>query len=84
MPSERMKMRRPHRITLSAQVIDLFPQLKAVTGHYPYIFIGRNHRKKSITKESVNQVIGLQGYKGSAIGHGFRHTLSTILHEEDF
>jgi len=79
-----MKMRRPHIVPLSTHVIDLFKQLKPITGHYPYIFIGRNNRSKPISKESVSQVIELLGYKGRATGHGFRHTMSTILHEEGF
>lgn len=83
-PAERMKMRRPHFVPLSAQVVDLFQQLKPITVHYPYIFIGRNNRNKPISKESINQVIELLGYKGRATGHGFRHTMSTILHEEGF
>ena len=69
---------------ISTQVIDLFKQLKPITGHYPYIFIGRNNRSKPICKESVTQVIELLGYKGRASGHGFRHTMSTILHEQGF
>lgn len=81
-PAERMKMRRPHLVPLSKQVIDIFQQLKPITGHYPYIFIGRNNRKKPISKESITQVRELLGYKGRATGHGFRHTMSTILHEE--
>ncbi|MFR2415493.1 MAG: tyrosine-type recombinase/integrase, partial [Veillonella nakazawae] len=84
-PAERMKMRRPHLVPLSRQVIDIFQQLKPITGHYPYIFIGRNSRKKPISKESITQVIELLGYKGRATGHGFRHPMSTILlHEEGF
>lgn len=79
-----MKMRRPHIVPLSTQVIDLFKQLKPITAHYPYIFIGRNNRSKPISKESVSQVIELLGYKGRATGHGFRHTMSTILHEQGF
>lgn len=83
-PAERMKMRRPHIVPLSTQVVDLFEQLKPITGHYPYIFVGRNNRSKPISKESVSQVIELLGYKGRATGHGFRHTMSTILHEKGF
>ena len=30
------------------------------------------------------QVIELLDYKGCAAGHGFRHTISTILHEANF
>ncbi|QGY27436.1 tyrosine-type recombinase/integrase [Pantoea cypripedii] len=84
LPAERMKMRRPHVVPLSTQVIALFEQLKPITSHYPYIFIGRNNRRKPISKESVSQVIELLGYKGRATGHGFRHTMSTILHEQGF
>ncbi|UYP73496.1 tyrosine-type recombinase/integrase [Pantoea dispersa] len=83
-PADRMKMRRPHIVPLSTQVIELFRQLKPITGNYPYVFIGRNDRKKPISKESVSQVIELLGYKGRATGHGFRHTMSTILHEHGF
>lgn len=39
---------------------------------------------KPISKASVNQVNESLGYKGRATGHGFRHTLSTILHEMGF
>lgn len=47
-PAVRMKMRRPHLVPLSTQVVDLFKQLKSITDHYPYIFIGRNNRSKPI------------------------------------
>ena len=84
MPAERMKMRRPHIVPLSTQVIELFKQLKPITSNYTYIFIRRNNRSKPICKESVTQVIERLGYKGRATGHGFRHTMSTILHEQGF
>ncbi|HAW2858635.1 TPA: tyrosine-type recombinase/integrase [Escherichia coli] len=83
-PAERMKMRRPHIVPLSSQVIELFKQLQPITSDYPYVFIGRNDRRKPLSKESVNQVIESLGYKGRTTGHGFRHTLSTILHEMGF
>ncbi|UKY36602.1 tyrosine-type recombinase/integrase [Pantoea dispersa] len=83
-PAERMKMRRPHIVPLSTQALALFKQLKPITENYPYIFIGRNSRDKPISKESISQVIELIGYKGRATGHGFRHTMSTILHENGF
>ena len=70
-----------HIAPLSTQVVDLLKQLKSITGHYPYIFIGRNDCRKPISKESVSQMIELLGYKGLATGHGFRHTISTLFHE---
>lgn len=83
-PAEVMKMKRPHVVPLSKQVIELFHSLKPLSGHYELVFIGRNDRRKPISKESVNQVIELLGYKGRLTGHGFRHTMSTILHEKGF
>jgi len=83
-PAEVMKMKRPHVVPLSAQVTGLFSSLKPMTGGYPLVFIGRNDHRKPISKESVNQVIELLGYKGRLTGHGFRHTMSTILHEQGY
>ena len=83
-PAEVMKMKRPHIVPMSDQVVALFESLKPITGLYPLVFVGRNDRTNPISKESVNQVIELLGYKGRLTGHGFRHTMSTILHEEGF
>lgn len=83
-PPEVMKMKRPHIVPLSEQVVELFQSLKPLTGMYPLVFVGRNDRTKPISKESINQVIELLGYKGRLTGHGFRHTMSTILHEQGF
>ncbi|WP_337137429.1 tyrosine-type recombinase/integrase [Morganella morganii] len=82
--AEVMKMKRPHVVPLSKQVIELFNSLKPLSGHYELVFIGRNDHRKPISKESVNQVIELLGYKGRLTGHGFRHTMSTILHEKGY
>ena len=83
-PADVMKMKRPHVIPLSMQVIELFSSLKPMTGGYPLVFIGRSDQRKPISKESINQVIELLGYKGRLTGHGFRHTMSTILHEQGY
>lgn len=36
-----------------------------------------------MSEASINQVIKRIGYGGKLTGHGFRHSLSTILHEKD-
>ncbi len=83
-PPEVMKMKRPHVVPLSTKVVDLFTSMRRITGAYPLVFIGRNKYRKPISKESMNQVIELLGYKGRLTGHGFRHTMSTILHEQGY
>ncbi|HEN5181114.1 tyrosine-type recombinase/integrase [Klebsiella pneumoniae] len=83
-PAERMKMRRSHLVPLSTQALDLLNELKIMTGNYRYVFPGRNDPNKPMSEASINQVIKRIGYGGKVTGHGFRHTLSTILHEQGF
>lgn len=83
-PAERMKMRRPHLVSLSTQALDLLNELKIMTGNYRYVFPGRNDPNKPMSEASINQVIKRIGYAGRLTGHGFRHTMSTILHEHGF
>ncbi|ESL78817.1 hypothetical protein L425_00060 [Klebsiella quasipneumoniae subsp. quasipneumoniae] len=74
-------MRRSHLVPLSTQALDLLNELKIMTGNYRYVFPGRNDPKKPMSEASINQVIKRIGYGGKVTGHGFRHILSTILHE---
>ncbi len=83
-PKERMKMRRPHLVPLSTQVITALREVQAITGRYKLVFPGRNDITKPMSEASVNQVLKRIGYHGKATGHGFRHTMSTILHENGF
>ncbi len=83
-PAERMKMRRSHLVPLSSQALDLLRELKIMTGNYRDVFPGRNDPNKSMSEASINQVIKRIGYSGRTTGHGFRHTLSTILHEQGY
>ncbi|MEN0583420.1 MULTISPECIES: tyrosine-type recombinase/integrase [unclassified Kosakonia] len=83
-PKERMKMRRPHLVPLSSQVKAMLLEVKSITGRGKYVFPGRNDAGKPMSEASINQVIKRVGYDGRATGHGFRHTMSTILHEQGF
>jgi len=55
-----------------------------MTGNYRYAFPGRNDPNKPMSEASLNQVIKRLGYGGRVIGHGFRHMMSTILHDAGF
>lgn len=83
-PKERMKKRRPHLVPLSPQVLEILGKLQVITGNYPILFPGRNDARKPISEASINKVIAKIGYKGRLTGHGFRHMMSTILHEKGF
>ncbi|GLK90019.1 integrase [Pseudomonas turukhanskensis] len=83
-PAHRMKMRRPHEVPLSAQAMKALHELKAITGGYTLVFPGRNDPAKPMSEAAINQLLKRSGYDGQATGHGFRHTLSTTLHEQGF
>ncbi|MGJ0629553.1 tyrosine-type recombinase/integrase [Xenorhabdus bovienii] len=83
-PAERMKMRRPHIVPLSNQVKAILIKLHAITGRGKYVFPGRNDAGKPMSEAAINQVLKRIGYDGRATGHGFRHTMSTILHEQGY
>lgn len=83
-PAERMKMKRPHLVPLSTQALEIVQQLKVMSGQYPLVFPRRNDPRKTMSEASINQVFKRIGYTGKVTGHGFRHTMSTILHEEGF
>lgn len=83
-PASRMKLRRPHVVPLSRQALTLIGQLQELTGNYPLMFPGRNDPRKTMSEASINQVFKRIGYDGKVTGHGFRHTMSTILHEQGY
>jgi len=83
-PKERMKKRRSHLVPLSSQAIEILNKLKVISGKYQLVFPGRNDVRKPMSDASINKVIKMLGYHGCLTGHGFRHMMSTILHEHGF
>lgn len=83
-PAARMKMRRAHLIPLSKQAVDALRALATITGGYTLAFPGRNDPAKPMSEAAINQLMKRSGYDGRATGHGFRHTMSTTLHEQGY
>ncbi|PHM44215.1 tyrosine-type recombinase/integrase [Xenorhabdus szentirmaii] len=83
-PAEKMKMRRPHIVPLSKQSIDILEQMKPVTGQGKYLFPGRTNQSQPMSEMALNVLIRRIGYAGRVTGHEFRHTMSTILHEQGY
>ena len=82
--AERMKMRRPHIVPLSVQALEIIEKIRAMTGNFHLMFPGRNDPSKTMSEASINQVFKRIGYIGRVTGHGFRHTMSTVLHEQGY
>lgn len=83
-PAARMKMRRSHLVPLSSQAVAALRELESITGGYTLAFPGRNDPAKPMSEAAINQLLKRSGYDGRATGHGFRHTMSTTLHERGY
>ena len=80
-PAKRMKMRREHLIPLSSQVLLMLDELRAITGRSVYLFPGNGSENSTLSENTLNRALSLIGYKDRLVGHGSRHTASTILRE---
>ncbi|OMQ19937.1 tyrosine-type recombinase/integrase [Serratia oryzae] len=83
-PATVMKMDRPHLVPLSDQLIILLRDLQKLTGRFANMFPGRNDPSSVMSAGTINRMIHAIGYKDRVVGHGFRHTFSTILNDEGF
>lgn len=81
-PAERMKMKSPHIVPLSNQVLDLLNTLKLITGHTDFLFHNQNDYSKPMSNNTILKALERMGYKGKMTGHGFRGIASTALHEQ--
>lgn len=81
-PAEKMKMRRPHRVPLSTQVMSLFEQLWDLTGTGPYCFPGFRTPRRPMSENTVNGALRALGFGPEEMtAHGFRAMAATLLNE---
>jgi integrase len=81
-PAERMKMRRPHQIPLSRQVLAYLEELFALTGPNGFVFPAFHTSRRPMSENTVNQAFRRMGYAtGEVTAHGLRTTASTLLNE---
>lgn len=82
-PAERMKMRRPHRVPLSRQVIDMLRELHEHTHWWKYLFPCLGKPRKPMSENAVNQGLRKLGYTSDQMtAHGFRAMAATLLNEK--
>ncbi len=81
-PPERMKMRRPHAIPLSRQVLAYLAQLNDLTGPDGFVFPAFHTSRRPLSENTINQAFRRMGYAmGEITAHGLRTTASTLLNE---
>lgn len=81
-PAERMKMRRPHRVPLSRQVLAMLRELHEHTHWWKYLFPCLGKPRKAMSENAVNQGLRKLGYTTDQMtAHGFRAMAATLLNE---
>jgi integrase len=55
LPAERMKMRRPHAVPLSRQVLAYLSQLQALTGLEAFVFPAFHTSRRPLSENTINQ-----------------------------
>lgn len=81
-PAEKMKMRKPHHVPLSRQVVALFRDVQAVTGPTGYVFPSIRTRSRPMSENTINAGLRRLGYASDEMtAHGFRAMASTLLNE---
>lgn len=81
-PPERMKMRRPHAVPLSRQVLAYLAELNALTGPDGHVLPAFHTSCRPMSENTINQAFRRMGYAaGEITAHGLRTTASTLLNE---
>lgn len=81
-PEGRMKMRRPHRVSLSRQAVSVLTSLKEISGGGSLLFPSVRSVSRPISDNTLNAALRRMGIgKEEATAHGFRATASTLLNE---
>ena len=79
-PAEKMKMNNAHIVPLTDSMIEILKEAEQFK-QSKYVFYSPTTTLKPLSENAVNQALQRLGYKDRMTGHGFRHTASTLLHE---
>ncbi len=84
-PEARMKMRRPHRVPIPDQAIDLIQELQALHSQSAFLFPSLRTLQRPMSENTLNAGLRRIGYTGDEMtAHGFRATFSTLANESGF
>ncbi len=78
-PAERMKMRRPHIVPISSQVVAILREQQKLTGQWEWVLPNLIRPRDHMSNNTILKALERMGYKGRMTGHGFRAlAMSTI------
>ncbi|KTT63255.1 tyrosine-type recombinase/integrase [Sphingomonas sanguinis] len=81
-PPERMKMKQPHAVPLSRQVVYLLQELRSLPRTSEYLFPALYTTQRPISDNTMNVALRRLGFDHDEMtSHGFRAMASTLLNE---
>jgi integrase len=81
-PPAKMKMRRPHRVPLSRQALDVLRDLQPTSGGGRFLFPSVRSTVRPMSENTLNAALRRLGYgPDDMTAHGFRAMASTRLNE---
>lgn len=84
-PSERMKMRRPHDVPLSRQAIAVLEDVWALSEGRELVLPSIRSAARPLSENAMNAALRRMGYSQDEVtAHGFRSSASTIINERGF
>ncbi|CAJ0849544.1 tyrosine-type recombinase/integrase [Ralstonia flatus] len=84
-PAERMKSRRPHRVYLSRQALEVLEIQRAVSGGYEYVFPSPSIPTVPLADATLNHLFKRLDFGVPDFSpHGTRGTAATLLREHGF
>lgn len=77
------KMRSPHLVPQSRQVLEVLEEIKQISGDYELVFIGDHQSDRPMSENTVNKALSSMGYntKTEVCVHGFRVMVCSALIE---
>lgn len=79
-PAHKMKMRRPHAIPLSFQVLGILKEIEHDADYSPFLFPSLRSAERPMSDNTINAALRRLGYgKDEMTGHGFRALAATLL-----
>lgn len=83
-PADIMKMKRPHKVPLSKQAIEVLKAQEKDNQHLnsEWVFPSQRGHKKPMSDGTVNKAIKRLGYGKEMVAHGFRALARTTIREK--
>ena len=80
-PSDFMKMKKPHKVPLSKEALRVLDSLKAISGHREWVFPSIKAPLNHMHEQTANAAIIRMGFGGELVAHGMRSIARTAAEE---